>query len=59
MSLDFVLRAKPPYRLYLKDGDGDLHLIDTILPVQDDWVVLLRKSAQQVKVFQQAEPEGE
>ena len=59
MPLDPLLRTKPPYKLYLKDGDGEFHLIDTILLVQDDWVALLRKTAQQVKIFEKPDPEGE
>ena len=59
MPLDPLLRTKHPYKLYLKDGDGEFHLIDTILLVQDDWVALLRKTAQQVKIFEKPDPEGE
>ena len=59
MSLDSVLRAKQPYSLYLKDDEGKLYLIDTIFPVGDDWVVFLRKTAQQVKVFEKLDDEGE
>jgi hypothetical protein len=59
MSLDSVLRTKPPYSLHLKDDEGRLYLIDSIFPVGDDWVVFLRKSAQQVKVFEKLGDEGE
>ncbi len=58
MPLDSVLRAKTPYSLHLKDDEGKLYLIDSIFPVGEDWVVFLRKSAQQVKVFEKLE-EGE
>lgn len=59
MSLDSVLRAKPPYKIYLKDDEGKLYLIDSIFPVGEDWVVFLRNTAQQVKVFEKLGNEGE
>jgi len=59
MPVDQVLAAKSPYKLYLKDGDNELHLIHSILPVGEDWVVVLRKTAQQVKVFEKLDSEGE
>ena len=58
MSLDWVMRTKPPYKLYLKDKDNEFHLIDSIFPVAGQWVVLLKKTGQQVTVFEKSE-EGE
>jgi len=58
MPLDSVLRTKAPYSLHLRDDEGKLYLIDSIFPVGEDWVVFLRKTAQQVKVFEKLE-EGE
>ena len=59
MSLDFVIRTKPPYKLYLKDKDGEFHLIDSIFPVAEQWVALLRKEGHQVTAFEKTEGEDE
>jgi hypothetical protein len=59
MSLDSVLRTKSAYKLYLKDDEDKLYLIDSIFPVGEDWVVFLRKTAQQVKVFEKLDNKGE
>jgi len=59
MSLDFVVRTKPPYKMYIKDGDGEFHLVDAIFPVAEQWVALLKKSGNQVTVFEKSEGEAE